>query len=139
MEVTVIKLKNITDKELITTIVFDMIQFLSEEEIENFSFVETSDKKYEFVFVILDQARTERLINLYNDHDVLISSNQITYQVLMGTAFENVMFANTFKADTNQRKVLDSFIEANLTKDIILDKISEKLQLLDIDIRILQS
>lgn len=137
MEVTVFKLKNVTDEQEQINIAIDMSEFLTEDQIDKFGGTVTKDEATEYLFVFLEEAETEKLARVFENHGILIGQQNITYQVLMGTAHDNKMFAEGFADDSTEKDALNDFLEENLTADIVLDKILDKRELTEIDKKVL--
>lgn len=142
MQVTYIKLVNISDEQLIMNFVSDCLSFMSEEDFEKIAFEDLND--IEVAFTFLPDYQVENFIKTLKEHKMYISHQNITDAVLMGYAQDNDVFSKVF-SDSNIDEyvlpLLENYLKNNLTKDMILDKILDKGidSLTDIDKDILQS
>jgi len=137
MEVTAFKVKNITDENLLIDVVTDMSLFLTEDQLDKFGGEDSLDRQYEFLFTFLEEFETEKLKNIFIKHNIFVSSQNITHQVLMGTANNNVIFKNGFVKGSNEELGLIEFLEENLTIDMVLDKMNNNYILTEIDKKVL--
>lgn len=139
MEVTAFKVKNITDENLLIDVVTDMSLFLTEDQLDKFGGEDSLDGQYEFLFTFLEEFETEKLKNIFIKHNIFVSSQNITHQVLMGTANNNVIFKNGFVKGSNEELGLIEFLEENLTIDMVLDKMNNNYILTEIDKKVLRN
>jgi hypothetical protein len=94
-----------------------------DEEDENLMAVEDF-KEFEVIYSFLPPYKSERFKNLLEKFGILIDHKDITEDILMARE-KGGEFIKTFK-DENYRKVLERFLEKNLSVDMILDKINEQ-------------
>lgn len=83
----------------------------------------------EVLFTFLSFNETAKLVDILTSYNLLIKHVDITEAVLMGTACSNKDFAELFYSElfyrTDNKKMLNHFIQANLTTDIVLEKITK--------------
>lgn len=88
------------------------------------------------MYAIIDSKGIEKLLKVYTDNYISFSYTDLTKQVLYGQVKSEGFIYDSFVND-----FIDSFINENLSVDIILDKISElgKDSLSQKDLKILQN
>lgn len=131
MQVTFFKVRNASEEikqELFNEIIkfVDVENFENDHVVEDFGYDGNNETGVMFTFLPADQ--TEKLIEVLTKFDLLISSNDVTTAVLMGDFQTNPHWLSLFGEDTiaNFNNILTDFLESNLTKDLVLDKMNEK-------------
>ena len=116
------KIAQLEDEKIQKSILFETAEILDEED-ENLMAVEDF-KEFEVIYSFLPSYKSERFKNLLEKFGILIDHKDITEDILMARE-KGDEFIKTFK-DENYRKVLERFLEKNLSVDMILDKINEQ-------------
>lgn len=129
------KLKNI-EGDILENVGMDLIEIVGLDFGKQIAY-EAFDE-FEVMFTFLSEYDTQRVIKVLEKHGILISYKDITGNVLRAKMdqerSEQVFSVSEYK------QMLNRFLMANLTVDIVLDKISEQgiESISDIDKKILE-
>jgi hypothetical protein len=127
MQVTYIKIKNISDENTIINFVHNCLKFMTDDEFDKIAFHEINETE-EIAFAFLTEQQTENFVKELKSVEMYISHQNITDAVLVGNANKNTTFEKVFSSlniDTFVIDLLNDFLKNYLTKDIVLDKILE--------------
>jgi len=80
-------------------------------------------EKYYTIFAFLSEWEVPQLTRIFKKYEMLIECKDVTYDAIMGK-FPGSDYENCFDFVTD-RKLLNDFINQNMTVDHVLDKISE--------------
>jgi len=116
------KVKNIKDENLIKSIQFEIFSILDEGD-ENLVAVEDFGD-FDVLYLFLEEYKIQKFMNILDKFGVLLETGDITEDVLMARKMGKE-FTETFEMESF-RKILERFIEKNLTIDLVLDKINEQ-------------
>jgi hypothetical protein len=110
-----------------------LLNILSDEDLKNIAYSENENGK-DMVYVFLDLNKHKEIYNLFKKYDVLLSYKNLTSSFLLQKNLNPIFNGGHFK------NILFDFLESNLDKDTILDKINEMGidSLNEIDYKILQ-
>jgi len=125
MSVTYFKIQNLdnnTQEDKIFAIGKAMLEFLTEDEIDELVFDTYKDNEIAIAF--LPEYKINRLRTVFVDAEILIEEIDITDFILTGEIQKNKFMSDIFK-DENALVSLEKFLRNNLTADLILDKISD--------------
>ena len=144
--VTFFKITNITEEAQQEAILLDLLEFMSEDELEAnivYDAGYSGDAEHELVFAFVTDVQAEKIRTVFENHNILVVVNDVTADVLMGDFETNGKWQELFDAESimNFKTTLDEFLRNNLTVDIVLDKISEKGMdsLTEIDFQVLNA
>jgi len=116
------KVKNIKDENLIKSIQLEIFSILDEGD-ENLVAVEDFGD-FDVLYLFLEEYKIQKFMNILDKFGVLLETGDITEDVLMARKMGKE-FTETFEMESF-RKILERFIEKNLTIDLVLDKINEQ-------------
>ena len=116
------KVKNIKDENLIKSIQLEIFSILDEGD-ENLVAVEDFGD-FDVLYLFLEEYKIQKFMNILDKFRVLLETGDITEDVLMARKMGKE-FTETFEMESF-RKILERFIEKNLTIDLVLDKINEQ-------------
>lgn len=116
------KVKNIKDEARIKSIEFEIFSILDEGDDRLIAVEDFGD--FDVIYSFLPEYKTQKFINILDNFGVLLESGDITEDVLMARKMGKE-FTKTFQ-EPGFRKILERFIEKNLTIDLVLDKINEQ-------------
>jgi hypothetical protein len=110
-----------------------LLNILSEDDLNNFAYSE-NESGQDMIYVFLDINKHEKIYNLFKKYDVLLSYKNLTSVFLFQKDLNPIFSGGHFK------NILSNFLNNNLDKDTILDKINEMgiESLNEIDYKILQ-
>lgn len=114
------KLKNI-EGEILENVGMDLIEIVGLEFGKHIAY-ETFEQ-FEIMFTFLSEYDTQRVIKVLEKHEIMISYKDITDDVLR--ARMNHERSEQVFAVSEYKTMLNRFLMANLTVDIVLDKINE--------------
>jgi hypothetical protein len=129
--VTFFKITNITEEAQQEAILLDLLEFMSEDELEAnivYDAGYSGTAEHELVFAFVTDVQAEKIKTVFENHNILVMSDDITADVLMGDFESNKKWQELFDQESimNFKPTLDQFLLNNLTKDMVLDKITEK-------------
>lgn len=110
-----------------------LMNIFSESDLKNIAYCENNDGK-DMLYVFLDIEKHKEIYNLFKKYDVLLSYKNLTSSFLYQKDLNPIFNGGEFK------NVLINFLESNLDKDMILDKINDMGidSLNEVDYKILQ-
>lgn len=142
--VTFFKITNITEEAQQEAILLDLLEFMSEDELEAnivYDAEYSGNAEHELVFAFVTDVQSEKIRTVFENHNILVVANDVTTDVLMGDFETNSKWQELFDAESIMKfkPTLDEFLRNNLTIDIVLDKIIEKGMdaLTEIDLQVL--
>ena len=116
------KISQVKDDQIQKSILFESSSILDEGD-EKLMAVEDF-KEFEVIYSFLPLYKSENFARILEKFGILIEYKDISEDVLMARE-KGSEFVDTFQ-DENYRKVLEKFMEKNLTVDMILDKINDQ-------------
>lgn len=144
--VTFFKITNITEEAQQEAILLDLLEFMSEDELEEnivYDAGYSGDAEHELVFAFVTDVQAEKIRTVFENHNILVVANDVTADVLMGDFETNSKWQELFDEESimNFKPTLDEFLRNNLTKDLVLEKITEKGMdaLTEIDFKVLNT
>jgi hypothetical protein len=110
-----------------------LMNIFSESDLENIAYCDNGEGK-DMLYVFLDVDKHEEIYKLLKKYDVLISYKNLTSIFLYQKDLNPIFDGGEFK------KILNNFLESNLDKDTVLDKILDMGidSLNEVDYKILQ-
>jgi len=110
-----------------------LMNIFSDSDLQNIAYCENNNGK-DMLYVFLDIEKHKEIYNLFKKYDVLLSYKNLTSSFLYQKDLNPIFSGGEFK------NVLINFLESNLDKDMILDKINEMGidSLNEVDYKILQ-
>jgi hypothetical protein len=113
--------------------IFNKLMSIFDGDLKNVAYSETSEG-LDMMYVFLDIEKHKEIYNLFKQYNVLVSYKNLTSEFLYQKEL------NTIFNDGEFKEVLVNFLESNLDKDIILDKINDMGidSLNEVDYKILQ-
>lgn len=110
-----------------------ILNILSDEDLNNIAYGETENGE-DMIYLFSNIKKHEELYNLLKKHDVLISYKNLTSAFLYQKDLNPIFNGGIFK------EILVNFLNNNLEKDVILDKINDLgiESLNEVDYKILQ-
>jgi len=110
-----------------------LMKIFSNDGLENLAYSE-NEYGYDMLYIFSDIEKHEQIYKLFKKHDILISYKNLTETFLYQKDLNSIFNQGDFK------KVLLNFLENNLDKDTILDKINDLGidSLNDVDYKILK-
>lgn len=109
------------------------LNILSDKDLKNIAYSE-NEKGQDLIYVFLELDKQEKIHNLFKKYDVLLSYKNLTSSFLFQKDLNPIFNGGDFK------QILFDFLDNNLDKDTILDKINVMGidSLNEIDYKILQ-
>lgn len=95
-----------------------LMKIFSNDGLENLAYSE-NEYGYDMLYIFSDIEKHEQIYKLFKKHDILISYKNLTETFLYQKDLNSIFNQGDFK------KVLLNFLENNLDKDTILDKIND--------------
>jgi len=113
--------------------IFSKLMSIFEGDLKNIAYCENPEG-LDMLYVFLDIEKHKEIYNLFKQYDVLESYKNLTSEFLYQKELNAIFNEGEF------REVLVSFLESNLDKDTILDKINDMGidSLNEVDYKILQ-
>ncbi len=123
--VTVLKVDNRDDNnEKVYSIYEDFIELYDLSIFDRMLIDISPCRKYEYLYLFMDQEQLNMFINLLLEYDLTIYSKEDYTDKLISIVVSNKLedFKNTFIDNYGFDELMDYFYETNITKDNILDK-----------------
>lgn len=95
-----------------------LMNLLSNEDCGNVAYCE-NENGYDMLYLFSNIEKHKKLYNLFEKYDILISYKNLTNSFLYQKDLNSIFYNGDFK------NVLIDFLENNLDKDTILDKIND--------------
>jgi hypothetical protein len=95
-----------------------LMDIISDNNLENLAYCE-NENGYDMLYIFSEIEKHEQIYKLFKKHDILISYKNLTETFLYQKDLNSIFNQGDFK------KVLLNFLENNLDKDTILDKIND--------------
>lgn len=113
--------------------IFNKLMSIFDGELKNIAHCENTEG-LDMLYVFLDIEKHKEIYNLLKQYDVLVSYKNLTSEFLYQKELNSIFNDGEFK------EVLVNFLESNLDKDTVLDKINDMGidSLNEVDYKILQ-
>lgn len=113
--------------------IFNKLMTILDGDLKNVAYSENPEG-LDMLYVFLDIEKHKEIYNLFNQYSVLVSYKNLTSEFLYQKDLNSIFYNGDFK------DVLFNFLESNLDKDTILDKINDMGidSLNEVDYKILQ-
>jgi hypothetical protein len=113
--------------------IFNKLMPILDGDLKNVAYSENPEG-LDMLYVFLDIEKHKEIYNLFNQYGVLVSYKNLTSEFLYQKDLNSIFYNGDFK------DVLVNFLESNLDKDTILDKINDMGidSLNEVDYKILQ-